>query len=186
MPASHLVPVVGGAGRKGPRFPKSVTHLICKVTSHIRAQAHVRGAYFKARGRSGIPTMLSTEKGTGQRTVSDRRFPRCKVSGGEMDRQGASFLQEPGASADVISRLSRTGPAKCVFTAASSHRCANCGPTRLRVFLPLTCCVTWAKPELEPRFQALNPTFCSPSRAVRHVNGVCECTWCVSTHGCRA
>lgn len=89
VPASHLVPVAGGAGRKRHRFPKSVTHLICKVTSHICAQADVRGPRFKARGRSGIPGMFSTEKGTGWRTVSDRRFPRGKVKGGEMDCQGS-------------------------------------------------------------------------------------------------
>lgn len=111
----------GEQGKKGHRFSKSVTHLICNVTSHIHAQVNIQGAYCKTRGRSGIPSMFFTEKAEGRRqgTVRVRCFHTCKVRWGEMDSQ------KPGASADVISHLSKTDPAKCMSPASSSPRCVN-------------------------------------------------------------
>lgn len=125
------------------------------------------------RGRPGIPKVFFAEQAEGrrQRTVSVRRFRKCKVRRGETDSQGAPFLQEPGAFTRVTSRLSSPDPAKHMFSAATSLGCAHGSLTRSRVFFPLPRCVTRPKPELEPRFSGSESYISPPSSAVRAVNG---------------
>lgn len=164
--------------REGHHFSKSITHLICNVTSHIHAQVNFLGASFKTRGRAGILSVSFTGKmavgGCGGPCMS-HAFTCAESEWGESEIHGAAFQHLPGASTDVFSLLSK---AKWALTASSLHKCGNWGWMSLCVFLPYTYCVSL---NLNPGLQTLNPTLSHHPQ--RDMNG--RCAVHVLCAGCR-
>ena len=171
----------GEQARKGQCFPKSITHLICKVTSHICAQVNFLGAYFRTGGRSGILSVSFTEK-AGRPVdvpwVSDS-FTQTRADGERWIFEGpVSSLHGPSGCLDRYHLTSsQESPYQMRMRGSSSHRCGNWSQRRSGVFVSLTDHVTWAESEFEPRFQTPNSTFSPPPSAVRDGAGVIRVTY---------